>query len=120
MATEWTDEEKKRVVEEYKAADPTPENTMDIVTRLAEEFDKTPNGVRMIISKAGEYVKKTPSKGESKKASSGGTRVSKEDAINSLNEAIEAAGLEPDEDIIKRLTGKAATYFAEVITKLNG
>lgn len=121
MATDWTDEAKQQVVEEYEASDPTPENTMEIVTRLAEEFDKTPNGVRMILSKAGVYVKKTPAKsGGSKTESKGGTRVSKEDAHNSLNEAIEAAGLEPDEDIIKRLTGKAAVYFAELVSKLNG
>ena len=121
MGTEWTDELKQQVIEEYQEANPTPENSMDIVTELAEKFDKTPNGVRMILSKAEVYVRKTPSKGESKKSESkGGTRVSKEDAQNSLTAAIEAAGLEPDEDIIKRLTGKAAVYFTELLKRVNG
>lgn len=121
MATEWTDAEKAEVVKRYEEANPTAENTMDIVTEIAEEFEKAPNGVRMILTKAGVYVKKTPSKSESKpKGESKGTRVSKEDALSALTAAIEAAGVEPDEDVIKRLTGKAAMYFTDVIKKLNG
>lgn len=121
MGTEWTDELKQQVIEEYEAAEPTPDNSMDIVTELAEKHEKTTNGVRMILSKAGVYIKKTPSKGDSgkKSESKGGTRISKEEALNGLTETIEAAGLEPDEDVIKRLTGKAAQYFTEVIKKLN-
>lgn len=122
MASEWTDTEKAEIIAKYEEANPTAENTMDIVTELAEEYEKSPNGVRMILTKAGVYVKKTPTKSEGKKASgeSKGTRVSKEDALNSLTAAIEAAGLEADEDVIKRLTGKAAVYFTEVVKKLNG
>jgi len=40
--------------------------------------------------------------------------------LETLTGAIEAAGLEADEDVIKRLTGKAAIYFTDVIKKLNG
>ena len=87
MATEWTDEERAQVVEQYEERGPTPENTMDIVKELAEEFDKSPNGVRMILTKAGVYVTKTPEKG-AKKSGGGGTRVSKEDALSALREAI--------------------------------
>ena len=119
MATEWTDEERAQVVAEYEESDPTPENTMDIVKELAEKFDKSPNGVRMILTKAGVYVTKTPEKG-AKKANGGGTRVSKEDALQALRGAIEAAGQEVDEDIVKRLTGKAAQYFTKVLTAVNG
>ena len=120
MGTEWTDEQKQQVISEYEAAEPTPENSMEIVTELAEKFDKTANGVRMILSKAGVYVKKTPAKGTAKKSEGTSTRVSKEDAHGQLNAAIEAAGLEPDEDIVKRLTGKAAIYFADLLSKVNG
>jgi hypothetical protein len=122
MGTEWTDELKQEVIGEYKAAEPTPETSMDIVTELAEKYDKTPNGVRMILTRAGVYIKKTPAKGDSssKSGETKGTRVSKEDALAGLTAAIEAAGMEPDEDVIKRLTGKAAQYFTEVVTKLNG
>lgn len=119
--SEWTDELKQQIIEEYEAAEPTPETSMDIVTELAEKHEKTPNGVRMILSKAGVYVKKNPAKGGTKsEKKEGSTRVSKEEALAGLTAAIEAAGLEPDEDVIKRLTGKAAQYFTEVITKLNG
>ena len=118
MATEWTDEEREEVVAKYLEAEPTAENSMDIVKELAEEFDKTPNGVRMILIKKGAYVKKTPEKSEKK--SGGGTRVSKEECLDSLRTAITDAGQEVDEDVVKRLTGKAAQYFAKVISALNG
>ena len=59
--SDWTDELKEEVVAAYLEREPTPENTMDIVKELAEEYDgKTPNSIRMILSKAGVYVKKTP------------------------------------------------------------
>lgn len=121
MGTEWTDELKQEVIAEYEAAEPTPENTMEILEELAEKHEKTVNGVRMILTKAGVYVKKTPTKStsSSKNSESKGTRVSKEDALAGLTAAIESAGLEPDEDVIKRLTGKAAQYFTTVIQKLN-
>jgi len=117
MATEWTDELRAQVVEMYEEAEPTPETSMDVVKTIAEEIDKTPNGVRMILTKAGVYVKKEGTKTEKK--SSGGTRVSKEQAITELKEAITAFGAEVDEDIVKRLTGKAAQYFTTVL-KSNG
>ena len=109
----WTDEQKEEVIKEYLAADPTPENTMDIVTKLAEDYGKTVNGVRMIITKSGNYVKKAPAKSTSSK--SGGTRVVKADAIAALNDIIGVVGANVDEDITGRLTGKAAIYFSEVI-----
>jgi len=115
--SEWTDEVREQVIEAYKKADPTPENSVEIVKELAEEFDKTPNGVRMILTKADVYVKRAPAQGSS--SSNGGasksTRVSKADAMAKLTTAIEAAGQEPNEEIISKLTGKAALYFAEVI-----
>lgn len=111
----WTDEKKAEVIQAYKDAEPTAENSMDIVNELAEQFDEAPNGVRMILIKADAYVKKTPS---STKASSGGggsKRVSKEEAHSAVSDAISSLGLTPDDDIISKLTGKAALYFAEVI-----
>lgn len=115
----WDDDKKAKAVDMYVESEPTPENSMDIVAEIAEELDESVNGVRMILSKAGVYVKKaaTPAKasGGSTAAKSGGTRVSKEDAQNALREAIEAAGAEVDEDIVSKLTGKAATYFVTVL-----
>lgn len=114
--SDWTDEVREEVIAKYKAANPTPENSVEIVSELAEEFDKTPNGVRMILSKAGVYIKKeAAAAASSSKASTGTPRVSKADAIASLATAIEATGQEPNDEILSKLTGKAAVYFKEVI-----
>lgn len=112
----WTDEERDQVIAKYKDGEPTPENSMDIVNAIAEEMDKTPNGVRMILMKAEVYVNKTPSSTASKSSGGGSKRVSKEEAHTALSDAISARGLEPDMDIISKLTGKAAVYIAEVVS----
>ena len=114
----WTDEMKAQVVEDYQGAEPTPETSMEIVSDIAESIGQTPNGVRMILTKAGVYVKKTPATG-SKSSGGGGTRVSKEGAQQELSSALTDAGLEVDSSIITKLTGKAAKYFADAINKLN-
>jgi hypothetical protein len=113
----WTDEKKAEVIKEYEAADPTPENSMEIVTQIANEYEESVNGVRVILSKAGVYIKKTPdAKGEGS-AAKGGTRVSKQAAQEALTAAIEAAGKDADEDIISKLTGKAAQYFTALLAE---
>lgn len=114
----WDDDKKAQAIDMYQEREPTPENSMDIVAEIAEELGESPNGVRMILSKAGIYVKKEPAAGggggasKSKTTKSTSTRVSKEDAQAQLIAAIEAAGKEVDSDIISKLTGKAAVYFA--------
>lgn len=115
--SEWTDELKQEVVEAYESRDPTPENTMDIVVELAEEYDKTPNGIRMILTKAEVYVKKVAAKAAAK-SGTGGTRVNKADAIAALGAVIEAEGGDVDDEILSRLTGKAAVYFTGVIKSI--
>lgn len=118
MAFSWTDELRAEAVEKYLAENPTEENSMEVVKQVAEELGATPNGVRMVLTKADVYIKKTPTS----KASSGGSttkRVSKADAVNELTTAIESLGLEVDEDIINKLTGKAALYFAGLLNSTN-
>lgn len=115
----WDDDKKAAVVEAYENANPTPETSMEIVKDLADEYEESPNGVRMILTKAGVYVKKTPATTSSKSGSSGGTRVSKAAAAEALTAALTDAGQEIDEDIVSKLTGKAAQYFTGVITALN-
>ena len=119
----WDDEKKAAVIEQYEAANPTPENSMEIVAELAEEFEESPNGVRMILTKAGVYVKKAPAsggaKGTASNGGSGGGRVSKAAAIESLAGAIQDAGQEIDQEILDKLTGKAAVYFTGVISAIN-
>ena len=117
--TQWTEELKAKVIEMYEGAGPTPETSTEIIKDIAEEIEMSPNGVRMVLVQAGVYVKKEAgSTGGSKtKTTSGeGTkRVSKEASIAELKAAIEAKGAPIDEDILSKLTGKAAIYLLSVI-----
>jgi hypothetical protein len=114
----WDDDKKAAVVAAYEDSDPTPETSMEIVKAIAEEYEESPNGVRMILTKAGVYVKKTAAT-KSAGSSAGGSRVSKAAACESLVSALTDAGQEVDEDIVSKLTGKAAVYFTKVITAVN-
>ena len=121
MAATWTDELKQEVIAKYEAAGPTPDNSTEIIKDIAEEIEMSPNGVRMVLVQAGVYVKKEAGSGSSKTTSKttgsgeGSKRVSKESAIADLKAAIEAKGAEVDEDILSKLTGKAAVYLLGVI-----
>ena len=116
----WDDDKKAAVIEAYENAEPTPETSMEIVKDIADEFNESPNGVRMVLSKAGVYIKKTPAaSGGAKASGGGGTRVSKAAAQESLIAALTDAGQEVDEDVVSKMTGKAAQYFAGVIAALN-
>jgi|TARA_Y100000015_G_C2394624_1_gene92025 hypothetical protein len=114
----WDDSRKQEAVDLYTSAEPTPETSMEIVADIAEQMGESVNGVRMILTKAGVYVKKTPA-ARSSSSGNGGGRVSVADAQNSLSNALTDAGLDVDEAIISKLTGKAAVYFTSVIEKLN-
>ena len=117
----WTDEKKAEAVAMYEAAEPTPETSIEIVKQIAEDLEETPNGVRMILTKAEVYIKKAAASGTKAGSGSGekSTRVSKEEAHDALKTAIADAGQEVDEDIVSKLTGKAAVYFAKVIDAIN-
>jgi len=118
MAFEWTDELKAQVVELYEKAKPTPDNSMEVVAEIAEDLGATANGVRMILTKAGVYVKKTQTTSTAKSAEKeGGTkRVNKADSISELTNLIESMGAPVDNEILSKLTGKAAQYFTSVLT----
>jgi len=110
----WTDESKAEAVESYEMANPTPETSMEIVKQIADDMGESPNGVRMILTKAGVYIKKTPAKSNGGGTSTG-TRVSKAAAVEDLTAAITDMGGAVDEDIVGKLTGKAAMYFAGLL-----
>jgi hypothetical protein len=103
----------------YEQAGPTPENSTEICKDIAEEIEMSPNGVRMVLVQAGVYVKKDPSAGSAKTTKTasgeGSKRVSKETSIAELKAAIEAKGGPIDDDILGKLTGKAAVYFTQVL-----
>lgn len=115
----WNEELKAKVIAAYEAADPTPETSTEIIKDIAEEFEQSPNGVRMVLVQAGVYVKKeaaTKETGKTATKASGTGRVSKESAIAALRAAIVAKGQEPDDEILEKLTGKAAVYLTGVIS----
>ena len=119
MAQAWTEDLKAKVISMYKDADPTGETSTEIIKDIAEEIEASPNGVRMVLVQAGVYVKKdAAAKPTSDKKTATGDapkRVSKESAIADLRAAIEAKGATADDDILSKLTGKAAVYFLGVI-----
>lgn len=118
----WTDEKKKELIQKYKDSEPTPETSTEIIKDLAEELDESPNGIRMILVQAGVYVKKDATSAVSKdgkKPSGEGTkRVSKESQIAALRAVIEEKGAEVDNDVLEKLTGKAAAYLIKVLKSI--
>ncbi len=114
----WDDDKKAQAVSMYEEQDPTPETSMEIVKDIADELDESPNGVRMILTKAGVYVKKSPATNGGG-GSTGGGRVSKQAMQEELIAAISDAGQAVDNDIIDKLSGKAAQYLAGVIAAIN-
>lgn len=117
----WTDEQKQQAIDTYTAGQPTPENSTELIKEIADDMEQSANGVRMILVQAGVYVKKdTTATGTGKTKTSTPTgdkapRVSKESQIAELKAAIEARGAQADDEILSKLTGKAAAYFAKVL-----
>lgn len=114
----WTDTQKEQAIAAYKAGEPTPENSTELIKQISEDMEQSPNGVRMVLVGAGVYVKKGVEDAKTKATAGDGAkapRVSKESSIADLKAAIEAKGAEVDEDILQKLTGKAAVYFLKVL-----
>lgn len=119
--SQWTPELKEEVKSRYLAGEPTPDNSLEIIKEIADDIEMSANGVRMVLIQAGVYVKKpegaASGKTTAKKADGEGTkRISKESAIADLKAAIEARGAEVDNEILDKLTGKAAVYLTSVLT----
>lgn len=114
----WTDELREQVIKQYTDANPTADNSMEIVKEIAEGIGATPNGVRMVLCKAEVYVK-SGKKATGEKPAAKTARVSKEAAQNALTEAIEGLGATVDAEIISKMTGKAAVYFTSVLQSLS-
>lgn len=120
--SDWTDELKKEVIDLYQAGDPTADTSSEILNEIAEKIGKSPNAVRIILVKAEVYVKKTPAvstSGGKATASDKPKRISKADAIEALTSAITDSSQEVDEEILAKLTGKAAQYFTGVVRGLS-
>tara|TARA_Y100001973_G_C4922394_1_gene197019 strand:- start:3 stop:401 length:399 start_codon:yes stop_codon:yes gene_type:complete len=123
----WTQEDKDELVARYQEEmakfdtdEEKGQNSSEVVKALAEEIGKTPNGVRIILQKADVYIKKTPTAktATSSGEGSGGKRVNKAQAQEECKNAISLIDPElVDDELISKLTGKAASYFAGVIHK---
>lgn len=115
----WDDAKKKRAIEMYAEGNPTAENSVELVNEIAQELEESPNGTRMVLVQAGVYIKKDATATSATKKTAEGDkpkRVSKEDSINALKEAIKAAGKDVDDEILDKLTGKAAVYFTSLLS----
>lgn len=113
----WTEEDKQKAIDTYLEGEPTPENSTELIKTIADDLNQSANGVRMVLVQAGVYVKKdsTASGTKTKTAASDkAPRVSKESQIAELKAIIEAKGKEIDDDVLSKLTGKAAAYFTKV------
>ncbi len=115
----WTEEQKQEAIATYKAGKPTPANSTELIREIAESMEQSANGVRMVLVQAGVYVKKDATapvtgKGPAKTGDKA-PRVSKESQIADLKAAIEAKGAVADDEILSKLTGKAAAYFTSVL-----
>lgn len=113
---DWTDENRAQVIESYKDAEPTAENSMDIVKQIAEDINATANGVRAVLVKANVYIKKVATAPAASGDKPKTTRVNKADQQEALTNLIESLGKEADQDIITKLTGKAAKYLVDIFT----
>lgn len=123
----WTDEKKAQVIAkyveimntEYKTDAERAAASVEVVAELASDFGEAVNGVRMVLSKANVYIKKGAGESAGATKTTTAARTSKADSAQALKNAI--AAIDPelvDEEIISKLTGKAAAYFTTVLLKV--
>lgn len=117
----WTDEQKKQAIDAYLAGNPTSANSVELVKEISEDMELSANGVRQVLVQAKVYVKKDAETAKPAGKTGTGTgdkapRVSKESQIAELKELIEARGQEADDEILSKLTGKAAAYLVKVFS----
>jgi len=112
MPSQWTDEAKQEITEAYLEASPTPENTTEIIAELSEEYDRPINSIRAMLVKAEVYVSKTKNTPAATASGDKPARKSKQDSLNELSTLLGDNSITVDLDIINKLTGKAAEYFA--------
>ena len=125
---DWTDDLKARVVKEYLESSPTAENGTEIVEKISAGLEgSTVNGVRIILAKSVDeegnkiYISKASGNATKTEGDKPTTkRVNKKEAVEKLVGVITTAELNVDDDIIGKLTGKAAVYFTELLTEIQG
>lgn len=112
---------------EYETDELRAENATAIVEQVAEQIEgKTVNGTRLILNKAGVYIAQKPKTAPAKAggaAKSGAAKLSKADQIQALKDTIRDSvteGVELDDTILDKLTGKAAAHFTDLFLATQG
>jgi len=129
----WSQDKKDAVIKEYTETmekeydtdESRAANSMEVVEELAEKHGEAVNGTRAILSRAGVYIKKSAVVSATKTAAAGTSkRVNKAEAIQALKDVIVMLSNNDetvlDNEILDKLTGKAAMYFTGVLQPLVG
>ena len=114
----WTDELKTEVIDKYTSQNPTPENTLDLVADIADKCNVTVNGLRMVLSKAGVYVARGTTAATNASDPTKAKKKSKDESLKELTTLLTQHGVEVDDGIISKLTGKAAEFFIKAFNHL--
>ena len=127
----WTQEKKDALIakyvetmeNEYDTDEARANASMEVVEELAEEVGESVNGTRVILGRAGVYIKKSAAVAATKAATTS-KRVNKAEAIQGLKDVIVMLSNNDetvlDNEILDKLTGKAAQYFTGVLQPLVG
>jgi hypothetical protein len=109
---------------EYTTDEDRARASVEVAKDLADTHGETPNGVRQMLSAAKVYIKATPAKAKATATTAGAsTRVNKAEAVQTLRDLITQVTDNPeslDEDILGKMTGKAAQYFSGILLQVAG
>lgn len=124
----WDDKKRAEVIasyvetmeNEYDNDEARAAATTEVAAELAVVHGESTNGVITILNRAKVYIKKSAvKKPKATTAAGGATRVNKAEALKTLTDlitTIDAEGV--DEEIIGKLTGKAALYFSGILQQV--
>ena len=116
----WTPELKAEAISQYVERineylpEDQPSHTLEVIAELAATFGFTKNSMRGVVQQSEHYVKaakKAPAVSD-KPATK---RPNKAQALAELKAAITDGGAEVNDELIEKLTGIEAVYFAQVI-----
>lgn len=112
----WEDEEfKEQLKQAYLEQKPTPDTNQEIISQLGIDFEVSPNSIRVFLTKEGIYVKKASADVTPTGDKPSSKRVSKTAVIAELKSVIESKGKPVEDEILDKLTGKAAQYIISIL-----
>lgn len=125
----WDDKKRSEVIaayvetmeKEYDTDEARAAATTEVAAELAEIHGESTNGVITILNRAKVYIKKSAVKKPKAAAAAGGggARVNKAEALKTLTDLITTINADGvDDEIIGKLTGKAALYFSGILQQV--